>query len=60
MVHEPAVGPQYKVVNNCDVRVWLYENPDGTGYSRCIDPGATIFSNREYILLKIGTSINIC
>jgi hypothetical protein len=59
-VYQGIVAPQYKVVNNCDVRVWLYENPDGTGYNRCISPGDTIFPNREYLRLKIGTSTNIC
>jgi hypothetical protein len=58
-----AVPPQFRIVNNCDVRVWVYESPGGAGTGRCIDPGATIFpnsNNQLYLSMKIGTSTNIC
>lgn len=45
--HGQSYGPfpdtQYKWVNNCDVRVWLYQNLDGSGYNFCVSPDTSFF-----------------
>jgi hypothetical protein len=47
-------------INNCNVRVWLNENPDGTGYNFCISPGDTVNIHRSFFEVSITGNTTRC
>jgi hypothetical protein len=46
--------------NNCNVRVWLNENPNGTGYNFCISPGDTVNIHRTFSEVSITGNTSRC
>jgi hypothetical protein len=50
----------YRIDNNCDVRVWLYQNLDGSGYNFCVSPGTSFHPNRQYERLWISENSSNC
>ena len=59
----PATGnlDGTSVVNNCTVRVWLYEYADGSGYTLCLNPtSATGTLNRSYKRIYISGNKSNC
>lgn len=47
-------------INNCNVRVWLNQNPDGTGYNFCISPGDTVNINRTFWEVSVTGNTSRC
>ncbi len=53
---DPAKGAW--VTNDCNVRVWLHQYSNGTGYNLCISPSpsATVFIYRSYQNIYVSTN----
>lgn len=49
-----------EATNNCNVRVWLNQNPNGTGYNFCISPGDTVNINRTFSEVSITGNTSRC
>jgi hypothetical protein len=59
--YNPADPTQeYGATNNCDVRIWLYQNPGGSGYNLCVSPGQYKALNRIYARLWISSNTSPC
>ena len=58
--YKAIADPAYSIVNNCSVRIWLYQYSDGTGYNYCVSPGATLDPNRLYIRMWISYNTSNC
>ncbi|HEY2237496.1 MAG TPA: hypothetical protein VGI21_01840 [Streptosporangiaceae bacterium] len=49
------------VVNDCNARVWLYQNSNGSGYKFCVSPGdGPINIYRPYHLVGVSTNGSRC
>jgi hypothetical protein len=48
------------VQNNCDVRVWMYQNTNETGYNICVNPKTGEDINRTYYSIYISTNTAKC
>lgn len=47
--------------NNCDVRVWMYENVNAQGYNICISPGVQNYQlHRSYQWIYISNNTSAC
>jgi len=64
--HQPpawlSLGEQpLQVINGCNVRVWLSQYSDGTGYKLCISPGdGPINIYRPYRNIGVSTNSSRC
>lgn len=53
-------GSSY-VMNGCNVRVWLAQNSDGSGYEFCVSPGdGPIYIYRPYHSVGVSTNGSPC
>jgi hypothetical protein len=46
--------------NNCSVRVWLHQNPDGSGRALCIRPHSVAKIQRVYRQVQITNNTKSC
>ena len=46
--------------NNCNVRVWLNENLNGTGYNFCISPGDAVNIHRTFFEVSVTGNTSRC
>jgi len=46
--------------NNCSVRVWLHQNPDGSGRALCIRPHSLATLKRAYRQIQITHNTATC
>lgn len=46
--------------NNCSVRVWLHQNPDGSGRALCIRPHSVAQIRRMYRQVQITNNTKSC
>jgi hypothetical protein len=57
----PVMANNQGSLNQCEDRVWLHQNPDGSGYALCINPGsATGPFHRTYQQLLISNNTANC
>jgi hypothetical protein len=55
--------PDSWVLNGCNVRVWLAQNANGTGYELCLSPNAgttRVFLSKSYADLAVSTNAAAC